>query len=72
MVPIIEAKVEGLPIPFSSSAFTNDASVYLAGGLVLCDSESKELHLIFSFFESEGRTLSLFSRSLSGLSRPST
>ena len=35
MVARMEAKVEGRPIPFSSSAFTNEASVYRAGGFVL-------------------------------------
>ena len=35
MVARMEAKVEGRPIPFSSSAFTYEASVYRAGGFVL-------------------------------------
>ena len=39
MVPTMDAKVEGRPIPFSSNDFTSDASVYRAGGLVVWDSE---------------------------------
>ena len=34
---MIEAHVEGRPIPFSSSNFTNDASVYRGGGEVECE-----------------------------------
>ena len=72
IVPIIDANVEGRPIPFSSSDLTRDASVYLAGGLVLCSSECRDVQFNSSPFFIGGRTLSLFSKSFSGLSRPST
>tara|TARA_B100000029_G_C17557452_1_gene952103 strand:+ start:1931 stop:2143 length:213 start_codon:yes stop_codon:yes gene_type:complete len=36
MLFIIDAYVDGLPIPFSSSSFIKLASVNLGGGLVKC------------------------------------
>jgi len=36
IVLVIVAYVDGLPIPFSSNSFINEASLYLAGGSVKC------------------------------------
>ena len=38
MVPMIDEYVDGRPIPNSSNVFTSEASVYRAGGLVVCPS----------------------------------
>ena len=48
IVARMDAKVEGLPMPFSSRAFTREASVKRAGGFVLCESDSSVLQISFS------------------------
>ena len=54
IVEIIEAYVEGLPMPSSSRDLINDASVYLAGGSVKCCPEL----ISFNFKNTDCVTLS--------------
>ena len=56
---MIIAYVEGLPIPSSSSALINLASVYLAGGSVKCWFALSSFAAICSCSSKDGNTTSL-------------
>ena len=68
----MDAYVEGLPIPFASNVFTREASVYLAGGFVLCSTAERSSQWISSFTSTSGRIVSLSASFASGSSLPST
>ena len=66
------AYVDGRPTPSSSMALTSDASVYRAGGCVVCEPGSKVTGSTASPSTSGGRTTSRSASSASGSSSPST
>ena len=61
IVEMVGAKVEGLPIPFSSNIFTRDASVYRAGGFEKVSRLDKSSNFTTSPLSTFGKSLSLSS-----------